>query len=854
MLHLCQCSFEANIEHVCLFPLDKLYFLNIFLHKPDNIIRNNVCSVFLCRIEECAPLNDSLNTSQANDSYYSLDSDTDSPNITDFIAEPALRNSTKKSMIIESMSEEEMTTGTSSRLIIESMSDEEMFDQVHQSQMERDRKPVCQHTSVIEKRPVEQPSQTQIEVHVEPMREESNVNFPFEAQTNIHAEPDYKLDETAFSLHISNIRSLPSEEVLPAESLDLPISNEDMAPTFVNSDAETFTSLQPALFAEAPLESLPTPEQRRTSDEWSESDTEIEVKPTKYLYCNEIEEPKITEPFYEENFSRNVHENNVILELNTVETAKPSTENSIVLVRGESSADESDSDIEIVENSSIQLPKKDVLKEQMDDATTEEYDNMSEGTYESEYSYSNESAEEENFMEEELEEEEQLQQKEELQQRQEGEEEEDEATDEVVNEIEEEGEEECEEDEEEGEEVEEDYDEDVYDDEGKQEFKEEEEECVDEKEESAAESDQKMFGEHNAEIDYDELKKIMSTVADVESKKKSKLPEELQDSGLPVVSSSFSCSTNASVCEVFDITMSVIEETVTVSSLHNTHQTDIEEHSTQIETKEPSKEQGNCLDINDEFKQEEQPLIGTYSQRAEDTSIEVLSVSCIEKEKTSDEPTLVFYFGENSVASIGEELLNDDSLKHNSSKNEDKMKSEMMFENDVATCKDHSGKKNVAVKSNEVFEKQSYLTATHPECSAHYIEKIDSVTDQLIGISSIISDKKETEESVYIQLEAEEVCDYEFTKNDSHPPNDASETAGALDQPEDLTQPDMVARERTYDEAKEANRLAEVGKRKSENRISDNGCVFPDEEVISATYSTAPGNLNIFSAFADELF
>lgn len=815
---------------------------------------------FLCRIEECIPLNDSLNTSQANDSYYSLDSDTDSPNITDFIVEPISRNSTKKSMIIESMSEEEMTTEASSRLIIESMSDEEMFEQVHQSQVERDRKPTCQPTSVIEKRQVEQPSQTQIEVHMEPMREESNVELPFEAQTDVYAETDYKLDETAFSLHISNVRSLPSEEVLPAESLSLPISNEDMAPTFVNSDDATFTSLQPVLFA-APLESLPTPEQSRTSDESSESDTEIEAKTTKSLYFNETEEPKITEPSYQENLSQNVHENNIVLKLNTVETAKPSTENSVVLVRGESSADESDSDIEIVENSSIQLPKKDVLKEQMDDATTEENDNMSEGTYESEYSYSNESAEEDNFVEEELEEEEQLQQKEEQQQRKEGEEEEDETTDEVINEIEEEGEEECEEgaeeeDEEEGEEVEEDDDddEDVYDNEGKQEFEEQEEEYVDEKEECAAESDEKMFEEHNAEIDYDELKKIMSTVAHVESKKENKLLDELQDSGLPVVSSSFSCSANASVCEVFDINMSVIEETVTVSSLHNIHQTDIEEHSTKMETEEPSKEQGNCLNINYEFKQEEQPLIETNSQRAEDTSIEVLSVSCVEKDKTSNEPPLVFYFGENSVASIGEELLNDDSPKHNSSKNEDKMKSEMMFENDVATCKDHNEKENVAVKSNDVFEEQSYLTATQPECSAHYIEKIDSVTDQMIGINSMVSDKKETEETVYIQFEAEEVCDYEFTKNDSRPSNDTSEMVGALEQPEDLTQPDMVARERTYHEAKEANRLAEVGKRKSENRITDNGCVFPDEEVISATYSTAPGNVNIFSVFADVFF
>lgn len=777
-------------------------------------------------MEENAPLDESLNTSVANDSYYSLESDNESPNISDFVQEPSLTQSAKKSMIVESMSEEENTEAGHNLKLLENMSDESTTTTGHhrltvESMSEEDTfaQPLRTHVEV----------QTQIEVHAEPpcLPPETVVRSESLPPDTV-VEPPHLFPETTNTLLISNVRSTPLENTLSESSGSL-LRHDDMASTFIVTDAPTLLApLEPVLIgSNTPMESLPTSELLHPSDEWSHYESQPEVDHSSVFQFNPTAELESADSFREE-FSLDTYEKETILESNATCTqiAEPSSENSVIEIREDSAKEESDSDIEIVEDSSTPLSGKVVRDEHMDDAATEENDDMSERTYESDYSYSHESAEAEgSYADEELVSEEEIA---------------DDAGD-VEEELEE--------------------DADEYDEEEDDECEEEEEYSADEADESTAEKkepavdeyDQELLQQNNLDVNYDELKKIMSSVteakAEAETKNETVLSEQCDSYKMPIITS-FSDSENASVCEVFEMTPSVIEETVTIGNLDVTRTEAENDRPEQMETDERSEKPVYSLDTDDESEGEKQSSpVGVKSQ---DTSVEVLSLSRVESsEKTaSDEPPMVFYFGENSVASIGDELLCDELPESASVKPEDSAKPVARSAESEPADDEHSrnsSNKNATVEKDEGYEEpESCLTATQPECDVHRIEKIDNETNRFAADLSLASGdgQPKKDDTVYVQLEAEEVCDYESTKSDSQPPMETNNESavGTGEQPEDLTQHDLIARERTYDQAKEANRLADAGKEKSDKKMSGDGLALLGEEVVSSTYPSVPGN------------
>ncbi len=221
---------------------------------------------------------------------------------------------------------------------------------------------------------------------------------------------------------------------------------------------------------------------------------------------------------------------------------------------------------------------------------------------------------------------------------------------------------------------------------------EEEEEEEYEEEDEEAEDDEVQENDdeienYPSEINYDELKQIVSNVAAAEAKaaegkvvedsvavdrdtddsvaedrdtddsvaedKESAKENEFK---APLILSAYSLNEcEASVSEVFNATPSVIEETVYIdySDTSQTSKNAAEESANKIIDLERQDQrmddntfEGRKSDLNESSKM--------------DMSVEILSVSSLQREKESEGPPMVFYFGENSVTSISEDVLGEE--------------------------------------------------------------------------------------------------------------------------------------------------------------------------------------------------
>ncbi|XP_065200362.1 protein ELYS isoform X2 [Planococcus citri] len=254
--------------------------------------------------------------------------------------------------------------------------------------------------------------------------------------------------------------------------------------------------------------------------------------------------------------------------------------------------------------------------------------------------------------------------------------------------------------------------------------------------------------EPSSQINYEELKNIVSTIAAAEESKasESNARADADIENIPVVNETYAkemysvnestinvsesnsvlvandsqiVDASVSICEVYDATQSILEETVNLSDIKSGN----EDENRSIEIISQTID-SNCSAVNTPN------VTGTKSDDPEDAS------------------SLVFYFGENSVTSIGNEVVVDDSSTGDKSENkceiEDQQEpqgsnetsessGEQLPDTKTDNNEDHSVQNvtkfsttegsPVNVKCTSVKE-HNFLRTSLPECNVHIIEKV----------------------------------------------------------------------------------------------------------------------------------
>lgn len=610
-----------------------------------------------------SPRNDSLDTSTNADSYYSLESDTE---INDFEADeaqtksPAIvaANVSHQQTFIESMSEDEVAE-TSKRIVMEVMSEEESAAENQSRQIvvdvhvepapltppadvpqTRDSQPIFELPEIPEELEVED----EPEVEEEPQVEEEPKDEPeTELSDAVVIEQPLFGDDEELNEMSSQVPEFPIQI-----SSTFSVSSGAVSGRFEAGEIVSFATMQPV--AAEPKQSETQP---RTAPSW---DRIYEEYRAGSAYSDQLEvdtEQDNGAEFKEEanqegtgNASCTTEDDREsVTDEEALNSSFQSQPNNSVTEIQDSSAEDDDSDIEILEDESTIAPPRKV--DEKSDLSAE--DDISENSYESDYSYSQESAEVESNEEE----------------NSVGDAEDNSVAD--AEEVAEESEAEivCGEAQEVEDEFEEEYEEEATDNDGEDEYEEEaEEEEEEEREEerlpvreensvsvdqcevpAAISFDAEILCRDNPMINYEELKQIVSNVAAVEDKTEEVASSEFEETkkvDSSVAAASFSYSQDEmSVCEVYDSTQSVVEETVNLDFSDTVPKIEISSYDSLCNVSViPTEKTTESVD---------------ESQKPE-TSVEVLSLSTVAKEELS-EPPMVFFFGENSVTSISEEML-----------------------------------------------------------------------------------------------------------------------------------------------------------------------------------------------------
>lgn len=597
------------------------------------------------------PTNESLDTSTNADSYYSLESENE---MKDFETDdtPAKHSTTVQTNVsyqhtfVESMSEDE-TAETSKRVIMEVMSEEE-------SAAENQSRKIV------------------VDVHVEPapltplaeVKETHDSGQAFQlpaVQANKTVTPVSEMAVSEQQISSSLVGAQEVNEISsPTSSFSIQISstftvsndNRAVQDQFESDENVSFATMQPVV-----TESIYENQESLTNTQpsWENIYEKYRAAETHSNQQNEMNtEGEGVEDYEEKNNEdstgslpeSHLTEDNAesVAHQEHLDNSFQSRANdSITEIRDSSGED--DSDIEILEDESTVAPPRRADKN-LDDLSTEE-DDVSENSYESEYTYSQESGEAESNAD--------------VNSMADAEEAADESEDDVggeTQEIEEEYEDEYEEEvtDEDNDDVEEEFEDDEEGDTEeeprveRQSATEENIVALDESEVPVAVSfDTETLCRENPSINFEELKKIVSNVAAVETHNEIVASPEIEATkkiDSTVASPSLGRSENElSYFEVYDATQSVVEQTV-----------NLDYSDSFIEKSEISV--GDSTNVNLTFAEKSQEAIDE-SQKL-DTTVEVLSLSTVAKEESS-EPPMVFYFGENSVTSIGEEILVDET-------------------------------------------------------------------------------------------------------------------------------------------------------------------------------------------------
>jgi hypothetical protein len=486
------------------------------------------------------------------------------------------------SLTIESMSEEEMTpqSGRVSEFVIESMSEEET------PLSNRASKLVIESMSEPELSQASRTLENIVEISTDEEMPQTNRDAALVVESTNERETllptRLKFDNDGSQNVQVEIHAPPSvikKSVCAVEKTSL----RDNSPNLSLSEKESvsFAALQP-------------------------------LENTASMYQPDVQHESYLKDSFREEFSIDTCEKETVLEQCSEEDRSTNSDD--------------DSDIEILVES---LPAKPATEEDENhDADTEVNENLSERSYDSDYSDLHKSVRTDSEIDDE-----------------EVQEIEDEASsieegvsikedDDVEEEEEEEGEEE---EEEEGEEEGDDED-DLREEESEVGIPEVHNLSDEEADDEEEREEDKEYDVQDTDIDYDSLKKIMSTVNAAESSKMKLSTTELQSTH---PSSSFLCNeTTVSEYEVVDVDLSttMAEQAISEGSVL-AEQVQVTSDASVVEV------------VNQSL----------------DTSVEMLSVSCVDEEKTANKPEMVFYFGENSTTSISEKLLGNESMNESQS-------------------------------------------------------------------------------------------------------------------------------------------------------------------------------------------
>lgn len=629
---------------VCL----NIIFNNFFFSSCRNVAVTQLAKV-------SSPISESVDTSTNADSYYSLESENEMKDFeTDEI--PAKHSAMVQTNVshhtfIESMSEDEIAE-TSKRIIMEVMSEEESAAE-------------------------NQSRQIVVDVHAEtaPLTPPAEVEETHDSQQTFEL-PEITADKTATEL----LKAEVSEQQIPSSFVGVQEINEISSPTpqfpiqisstfSVSIDRQavrdqcesdenvSFATMQPVA-AESVYENQES--NSKTKPSWESIYEEYRAANTYSSQLNDADMEREGREDYKE--EKNADVTGSLSESYTAEDNAESVadeenlEDSFLsrpndsLAKIQDSSSEDDSDIEILEDESTIAPSRRAAKN-LNDLSGEENDDISENSYESEYTYSSESGEAESNVDDNS-----VADVQEV-----ADESENDVVGGEIREIEEDYEDEYEEemtdDDGENDDVEEEYEEDEEEDieeepeVERQPVSEENIIAVDESKVPVAVSfDAETLCRENPSINYEELKKIVSNVAAVEAKTEVVTSTEVEATKTDdsvIASPSHNLSENElSFCEVYDATQSVVEETVNL------------DYSDSVVQKSEISMSDSTANANVTFAEKSTEVVDE-SQKL-DTTVEVLSLSTVGKEESS-EPPMVFYFGENSVTSIGEEILIDET-------------------------------------------------------------------------------------------------------------------------------------------------------------------------------------------------
>lgn len=310
-------------------------------------------------------------------------------------------------------------------------------------------------------------------------------------------------------------------------------------------------------------------------------------------------------------------------------------------------------------------------------------------------------------------------------------------------------------------------------------------------EDDANEEKEIDVNEHDTSaINYDELKNIVMTITAAENKAQEAAAAETEaevtqaNEGNTIyesilldastVDNSYAANASTSVCELYDATASLVETTVNLSA---------------FDTKESTANQSveiisQTIDSNCSLVESSLPT-DAENTKADNTG-----------NNTASEPSLVFYFGENSVTSIGEDILTEE---RNTS--ETKSKDSAIVESEVVEQKEFEVKNTTEASSSSedqpmevddnkqeayacageakqfcMVEKNAdetyssakehdFLRTSVPECNIHIIEKVrnemyssdDGYDDSDVLIDQISDDNQEP--NVTYNIERVEVVD-----------------------------------------------------------------------------------------------
>lgn len=600
-----------------------------------------------------SPVSESLDTSTNADSYYSLESENElkdfKTNETPAKHSAMVQTNVSHHTFIESMSEDE-TAETSNRIIMEVMSEEESAAE-------------------------NQSRQIVVDIHTEPTLPVPSA----EVKETYDSQQTFKTSGiTANTTVTEQSEAAVLEQHIPSSFVGEPEINEISSPTpqfpiqisstfSVSSDCHadrdqfgsdenvSFATMQPVA-TESVYENQES--NTKTQPSWESIYEEYRAANTYSSQLNENDTEMKGSRDHKDEKNADVigslsesypAEDNVesAADENFERSFQPQPNSNSVTEIPDSSG-EDDSDIEILEDESTVAPPR-RADENFDDLSAEENDDISENSYESEYTYSQESGEAESNADDNS-----------VADVQEAEDESDDNVGRETQEIDQESEDECEEevtdDDGENDDVEEEYEEDEEEDVeeepevSRQPVDEENVIAIDESEVPVAVSfDAETLCRENPSINYEELKEIVSNVAAVEAKTEIVVSPEVRakktyDSVIASPSQNHSVN-EFSFCEVYDATQSVVEETVNLDFSDSVVQpSDISIVDTSVSA-------------NVTFAEKSTEAVDKSEKL--DSTFEVVSLSTLRKEESS-EPPMIFYFGENSVTSIGEEILIDE--------------------------------------------------------------------------------------------------------------------------------------------------------------------------------------------------